>query len=265
MYLVDGKEIDLVKYDWKYLAILDATRYDYFMDVIKEFQFKETPKPAITTSLSTPQFMKNFENRDCSNIIYLNTVIKFDTWLPKHNFFKVVHVWDLDWSEELGTIHPNSVNKRFLEEYLQNPEKRFILHYMQPHPPHISIGGNPADKKENHTGDFTIDFKTKHFSQYTIWDIKKHLHIKPVIPLEICYRKYGKEGVVKAYKDDLRIGLTHILEVMKEHLGKWVITADHGMTITEKDYGLCGNELGYKKIPDINKIVEKVPWLEVVI
>ena len=265
MYIVDGKQIDLVDYDWKYLAILDASRYDYFMDVYRKVFPDAVPKKAITTTLSTPQFMKNFENKDCHDIVYLNTVVKFDAWLPKQNMFKVVHVWDLDWSNNIGNIHPKSVNERFFSQYRSRPDKRFVLHYMQPHPPHISIGGNPADRKENHVGNFSMDFKTKYFSQYTVWSFKKILHIKPTLPLEICYRNHGKQGVIQAYKDDIILGLEYVKMAMKKSPGKWVITADHGMTVTEKDYGLCGNDLGYKKLPNIKELVETVPWMEVTV
>ena len=265
MYTVDEKQIDLVDYDWKYLAILDSARYDYFMEIYKEFFVKETPKLAITSTLSTPDFLKNFENKNCSDIIYLNTVVKFDEWLPKHNMYKVIHVWDIDWNKQLGTTSSESVNKRFFEQYQNHSDKRFVLHYMQPHTPFVSIGGEPTETKEQHVSnvskrelsDTIKKYIEQHLSQTQSWSIKKWFHIQPKIVMERYYIEHGTEGIIEAYKNEIRLGLTCILDAMKQTKGKWVITADHGVTVGERGmFGLCHID---------TKEIREVPWLEVTV
>jgi len=266
-YTINDREIDLVDSNWKYLALLDASRYDYFKEVYKPFIKNGKLSLAESNTLSTPEWLqKNFKNRDCSDIIYLNTVIKFDHWLPNHNFFKVIHIWDLGWSNTLGTIHPLEVNKWFYKMHKEYPNKRFILHYMQPHGPHITIGGQPTETKEQHVvGErhipkkkrFIRDFISGHLSETQAWTIKKYLNIKSGIPLEAYYREFGKDGVIEVYKNEIKLGLEYVTKAMKESKGKWLITADHGVTVGEKGrFGLCY----------INtKEVREVPWLEVTV
>jgi len=265
-YLIDGKEIDLIGSDWKYLAILDAARYDYFKEVWIKMKLGGTLKLAKSNTLSTPAWIQNFKDKDCKDIIYFNTVIKFDYWLPKHNMFKVHHLWDTHWDKELGTIHPKSVNEKFLEEYKKHPDKRFVLHYMQPHGPHITIGGQPSETKEQHVMDeryvpkekkLLRDYISGHLSESQAWTIKKYLHIKSGIPIEAHYRKFGKEGVIEVYKNEIKLGLSYVVDLMEKTKGKWLITADHGVTVGEKGrFGLCYID---------TKEVREVPWLEVTI
>lgn len=265
-YNINGKMIDLVDYDWKYLALLDATRYDYFKEVYRDVM-KERGNLRLAKSdvLSTPEWLKkNFGKKDCSDIIYLNTVIKFDYWLPKNNFFKVVHVWDTCWDDKLGTIHPKSVNEQFLKEYKKHPDKRFILHYMQPHGPHVTIGGQPTETKEQHIVDeryvpknkkIVRDFVSSYLTEEQSWTIKKWLHIKPGIPIEACYRKHGKKGIIDVYKNEIKLGLYYVVDLMEKVEGKWLITADHGVRLGERgNFGECHVDV---------KEVREVPWLEV--
>ena len=266
-YLIEGKETDLVDSAWKYLAILDAARYDYFKEVYNSHINKVgTLKMAESNTLSTPDWLQNFKDKDCKDIIYLNTVIKFDHWLPKHNMFKVYHLWDTHWDKDLGTIHSKSVNEVFLKEYKKHPDKRFVLHYMQPHGPYITLGGQPTETKEQHVvGERHIpkkkrvlrDYIAGHLSESQAWTLKKYLHIKPGIPIESHYRKYGKEGVIEAYKNEIKMGLSYIVALMEKTKGKWLITADHGVTVGEKGrFGLCYID---------TKEVREVPWLEVTV
>jgi len=265
-YVIEGKTIDLIDSDWKYLALLDAARYDYFREVYKSYVREGTLKRAESDTLSTPAWLQNFKDKDCKDIVYLNTVVKFDHWLPKHNMFRVHHIWDTHWDKQLGTIHSKSVNEVFLKEYKKYPDKRFVLHYMQPHSPYITIGGQPTETKEQHVTDeryipkkkkFVRDYISGHLSEATAWSIKRHLGIKSGIPVEAYYRKYGKEGVIEVYKNEIKMVLSYVVDLMNKTNGKWLITADHGVMLGERgNFGECYADV---------KEVREVPWLEVVV
>ena len=74
-YLIDNKQIDIMKEDWKYLVILDAARYDYFKEIYKEILGDVgCLKKAESSSLDTVRWQKE-TLKNCEDIVYINTII----------------------------------------------------------------------------------------------------------------------------------------------------------------------------------------------
>jgi len=259
-YIINDKQIDILKEDWKYLVIVDGARYDYFKEVYKEILgIKGNLKKAKCTSLGTPRWMKEtFENKDCKDIIILTTSINFDYRLPNHTFFKAVKVWEKGWAKELGTTPPKAVNDAFLKEVKKYPNKRFIIHYMQPHTPYVTIGGQPSNTIDKHLKEERTEnhkYISNLISERTAWTIKKWLGKKPNLPIEEYFMKYGKQGLIDVYKNELRNVLTYVKHLINSNKGKWIITADHGVRVGEKGrFGQCHVNV---------KEVYEVPWLEI--
>jgi len=258
-YIIDEKEVDVIDSNWKYFVILDGCRYDYFKDVYKEILGNMgNLQKARSSSLGTPGWLRGtFMNRDCKDIILLTTLVKFNLKLPEHTLFKAVNVWKKGWSDSLGTTPPNAVNRAFLEEVRQHPEKRFIIHYQQPHTPYITIGGEPSNSIAQY---FNTDEVKKHkkllnlIPQSVAWTIKKWLKKSPGLPIESYYRLHGKKGLIIVYKNEIRGVLTYVKKLIDSYPGKWIITADHGVTVGERGrYGQCHIDI---------KEVREVPWLE---
>ena len=139
MINIDGEDIDLLKKDWGVLIILDACRYDIFSEVYRPILKKKgVLKKAITHCSGTKEWMVgNIYNKDCGDIIYVDPIVMFDNFVPKHNFFKVEMVWKKYWDYDYGTINPKDMTDVAIELIKKNPEKRFIIHYHQPHPPYL--------------------------------------------------------------------------------------------------------------------------------
>ena len=256
-YVIEGKQVDILKEDWKYLALLDGCRYDYFKELHMEILDRGNLKKAECTSLGTPRWMKEtFEGKDCKDIIILTTSINFDYRLPNHTFFKAVNVWKEGWSERLGTTPPQAVNKAFLKEFDKHPTKRFILHYMQPHTPYITIGGQPTNTIAKHLAQERTEshkYLSDLMSESTAWTIKKLLGRKPTLPIEAYFMENGKKGLKEVYKNEIRLVLTYVKKLIDSHQGKWVLTADHGVRVGEKGrFGQCHVDV---------KEVREVPWM----
>jgi len=255
-YIINNKRIDILKQDWKYFALIDGTRYDYFKEVYKEILGdKGYLLKAKCTSLGTPRWQKEtFKN--CEDIIYLNTTINFDNRFPTHTFFKVVNVWKKGWSKEFGTTPAKAVNDAFIEQVKKHHDKRFIIHYMQPHTPFVTIGGQPSntikkhlelERTENHK------YLSNLMSESTAWTIKKWLGKKPNLPIEKYFMEHGKQGLIDVYKNEIRLVLTHAKKLIDAYPGKWLLTADHGVRVGEKGrFGQCHIDV---------KEVREVPWM----
>ena len=272
-YIVDGKEISLVEEDWNFLAILDACRYDLFKKVYNEFFNTGTLKKAISPSTGTPEYLVKNYTEDYDDIIYISSVpfcnskqeIRFRAddgtlWYfdARKHFFKIIDAWDIGWSEKLGTVHPKMINRLFVKEYLNHPDKRFILHYLQPHNPYITMGGKSAygvsmeKTKAAKTHLSLIDnrqlsilkwyLRKRIFGDEIVWKIRKMLGKPPDSCETVAFYEGGRNAIKKVYMNEIKLVLEHVKMLIDSINGKWLITADHGERLGERHgwYGHIG-------------------------
>ena len=131
--------------DWDYLIVLDACRYDYFATFYKNF-FEGILEKRFSGGIDTPSWFKNTFTDDYDNVIYISgnpyvnsqmSISGCDAW---KRFFKVIDVWEFGWDDELGTVPPWTLTLAALSYIEKYAEKKFIIHYLQPHAPYISKG-----------------------------------------------------------------------------------------------------------------------------
>jgi hypothetical protein len=270
-YLVDGQSKNILEEDWKFLVILDGCRYDMFKEVYTGILGdRGTLKKAISPATGTPEWLvKIFYNQDCSGIIYINPLIKFDIKIdlgrPKNYFFKVVNAWQTGWDDALGTITPQGTNDAFTKTYVKNPEKRYIIHYMQPHDPYITIGGEPGltvakylenrERLKQRKNSIREIISNKILSDHMSWSLKKVLGAPSGHFLEEHYRTYGRKGVIEVFKNEIKLVLPYVKTLIDTCPGTWLIMGDHGTRLGE--WGRYGH--GGRRI----KAVTEVPWLEI--
>ena len=94
------------------------------------------------------------------------------------------------------------------------------------------------------------------FSDEFIWRTRQLLKIMPKSGMAALWMKYGKQELIKAYQEDLRLMLNIFSEFINEYPEKKiVITADHGELLGEyKRYGHNTD----KRYPELVEI----PWIE---
>ena len=250
-YKIDGKKINIAEEDWDFLIVLDACRYDTFLEVYRDIlgDVGELKKAISPASWTMEWLNKQFSGR-YDDVIYVsaNPYINSGKEITHHglsydgreHFSKVIDVWK-DWDEKLGTVPPVNVNKKFHTTYMKNPDKRFILHYLQPHRPYISLGGGEStllEAKNKLEGDEKADDE-KTFSktvggaltEIQAWNLKKLLKKEPSSTEEEFYRKHGKKGMKEIYKLEVELVLKYVKMLVESISGKWIITADHGERI----------------------------------
>ena len=150
------------------------------------------------------------------------------------HFRKIVDIWKKGWVEELSTVPPEEVNKVVLKDITKGLFKgRNIIWYMQPHAPWIG--------------------KTKLTGFGEGWDDKESLH---EIWAKIRKGEIDKKKLREAYRDNLRLVLKSVSELVPYLNGKTVITSDHGELLGE--YGMFEHPPNWKV-----KELRVVPWLEV--
>jgi len=58
-------------------------------------------------------------------------------WDARKHFYKIIDAWDYGWNSFLGTVPPWILNRIALNAIRRFKNKRFIIHYIQPHAPYL--------------------------------------------------------------------------------------------------------------------------------
>jgi hypothetical protein len=197
---------------WDNLIILDACRYDVFKYKFeKETTFFKNYKFSLekvySRGSSTPEFLlENFAGGRYEDVIYITANPYVYTLLPRNTFFKVIHLWRTHWDED--------------------PGKRLIIHFMQPHPPFIG--------KYRKSGNLFCSIALKE----------------------------GLIEAIKAYLSNLDLVFSCIKPLIEKLDGITVVTSDHGEAWGELAppfiIPIYGHPRGIR-IPSIRE----VPWLTI--
>lgn len=132
-------EISVMKEEWDYLLVLDACRYDYFEkfnnlngDLCKRISLGSDTQEWIEKNFRFPR----------NDTVYVSanpkiSKFKLKKWLGSIPFFSIEEVWDYGWDSELSTVPPENVVESALRVVERYPDKRMIVHFIQPHQPFI--------------------------------------------------------------------------------------------------------------------------------
>lgn len=233
-YNPDG--IDIFDQDWDNLIILDACRYDIFAEIAElpgELEAKYSRGSA------TYNFIRaNFANRQALDTVYVGA----NSWFLKlkeeinaevHDFVDLQYSdEDVDWAhEELLAVTPETVTEAAIEADEKYPNKRLIIHYIQPHHPFIgSIGRENFVQQSSSLIDVV---KASDASDELLW---------------------------QAYKENLEIVLPEVKNLLDTLLGKTVVTADHGEMLGDRHDYIPVRDYGHHK-GIFNDATVKIPWL----
>ncbi len=222
------KGIHVLNEDWDFLIILDACRYDTFKKL--NFIKGKLEKKISLGSNTVGWFRRNF-TKPYYDIVYIMGNPKIITANSSGvKFFHQENVWDYGWDDLLNTVPPENVSEAALKLSKKYPDKRMIIHYVQPHVPYI---GKTLIK----------DKKGKILDGLAISD-------------EVKFNNYPISKIKKAYEENLKIVLDDVNKLIKGLRGKIVVTADHGELFGE--WGLYFHPEGIY----IKKLIE-IPWLKV--
>jgi len=203
---------EVVKGESWLIIILDACRYDFFEKTYREFLRGVLLKVRSVNS-TTPYWLRGTWT-EFYDAVYVSanpfilpkvpekskTGDEVRKWLgnysPREHFKKIVPVYLTDWDEELGTVHPEAVVRRTLE----NLYPRMVVHFLQPHGPYI--GG-------------------------------KMILNRPIkIPEQLKRGLISYREVLEAYEENLKLVLKYVAKlVSKVEHEVVVVTSDHGEMI----------------------------------
>lgn len=242
-YQFNPDGVDVMNEDWDTLVILDACRYDTFAAVS---DLPGTLEQRESLASTTDEFMQaNFRTREFQDTVYVTaspSVHVTDGVNP--DFHTIVDLWKADWEPELRTVHPETVTNAALEAHKQYPNKRLLVHYLQPHYPFIGTTGR------------------KHFDYTAVDDPaseQTELNAKFWDTVGTRINDVPEDIVREAYRENLELTLPHVRELMETVDGRTVVTADHGEMLNDHSFPIPNRVYGHPAGLYTSELV-KVPW-----
>jgi hypothetical protein len=234
--------IDIFEQEWNNLLLLDACRYDLFENI---HDFEGELQSVTSRGDATPEFLRgNFQDRVLHDTVYVtaNPMLHGHKEEINVSFHDVINLWTGDsWDEEHGTVLPEVVTAEAKRANEQYPNKRLLVHYMQPHYPFIN---SKTTFDQGHIGAGAPDELTT-WMQVTTGEID-----------------IEREELWKSYEENLRQVLPHIHHLMETLPGKVILTSDHGNIFGERASPIPIREWGHPPNLWTEELI-KVPWLEV--
>lgn len=230
--------VDILSEDWDVLAILDACRYDIFEDTV---QLPGEIKKIRSQASATNQFLRrNFSDKDVTDTIYVTGNPQFyriqegiyNVDPINCQFHKVINVWEDNWDEKYRTVMPEAVTNAAIRASQKYPNKRILIHYLQPHAPYIGPTG--IAKLPTDILNLWVEFKRGNVD----------------IDLSV---------IRQAYRENLELVLKDISRLFDQIDGKIVLTADHGEMLGERSGLLPMKKYGHPSGIYTSELVE-VPW-----
>ncbi len=226
---------------WNNLIILDACRFDAFQAAIKQWKVKGTLEMRTSQGTNTSSFLrKNFRGKFYDDIVYVTANPHVNRVLSD-SFHTIVPVWMTDWDENARIVLPEAVVRRASEALAKFTDKRFIIHFLQPHFPYLGIDLEGESREQ------VVGLGLRVYPSYDgIW-----------------YKKYKELGVKQMRTLYLR-GLVRVLDCVTQLLpllpGRTIITADHGEAFGEFLHRFI--PIGVMRHPAGIRIRElvRVPW-----
>ena len=201
--------------DWDVLVILDACRHDLFSKATTEYEWLPDSASVFTSLGShTSEWMeKNFtsqysqEMQDC---IYISGNPQSGIRLDSNDWYLLSEPWR-NHRNEIGTIDPRVLTDFAVKTAREHPDKRLVVHYMQPHQPF---------REFNHieSGD--------HWISKDVWT---GLHLQ----------EFSPEDVWNAYYDNLLWVLDEVKTLVHNMDGEVTLSSDHGNAFGER--GIYGH------------------------
>lgn len=237
-----GKDEEVVKKEWDNLIIFDACRYDDFREINT---IPGTLESRITRGIDSPSFLKhNFHGEPLHDTVYITANPHYKKISPGV-FHKIVDDPLTEWDTELQCVRPSTVTEAALRAHNEFPNKRLIIHYMQPHDPPL---GPTADQIREE-----INLRGPSYADQTAEGMR--------IMDAVATGKLSVDTAREAYRETLEIVIEEASNLLIDLDGKSVITADHGEMFGEKPFPFYPKQ--YEHPGPATTELCKVPWFTV--
>lgn len=232
--------VNVFERDWDNLVLLDACRHE----MLEDHPFEGRYDTVTSRGSDTYEFLQaNCGDSDLSDTVYVSAspVLAWHADTIDQNFHDVVFVWEeRGWDETERTVMPGDVRDIALRTADEYPDKRLLVHFLQPHYPFIG-SDTVWDKQQLHRTDRSVP---------SFWR-----------RIETGSLDVSPERLWELYERNLAVALPYAEELVDRLEGKTVVTSDHGNMFGERSSPLPMREWGHPPGIYTDQLVT-VPWIE---
>lgn len=231
--------VDFLEEDWDNLIILDGCRYDTLKRELDDYDLDGDLQHRTSPGSATAEFLQAcLDGKVLDDVVYVTA----STMLYQQNVFRdeidvelheVVDVWTEGIEYGDDGVSPETVARQAREAAEAYPHKRLIVHFVQPHAPYLGERGREEFP----------DFRPNPLSE----------RFRGVIDT-------SEETLREVYRENLRLALDEVEDLVPELTGKTVVSADHGMLLGERERPIPIKSYGHPGRIYVEEMV-KVPWL----
>lgn len=228
--------------DWDTLVLLDGCRYDAFC---RRTIFDGELQYRLSLGSSSEQFIeRNFLRGDEYHDTIYVTANPYVHTIDENVFFDVIDLINDDsaWDTDHKTVLPSTVTDTAKRIHANHPDKRIIVHYMQPHFPFV---GSKSEGLEYNTGIYGR--REKREPDAHIWN-----RYQSTIGADV-------DGIWAAYEENLDIVLRSVRELLTGIDGRIVLSADHGNLVGDTMYPIPIRGYGHPNGIHVPELIQ-VPW-----
>lgn len=210
--------IDIVGADWDALVVLDACRYDLFEEIADLDRFDEYRRVRSPGSATNEWTERAFTATGPHGDIVYVTGNPMTSRHAAQSFHRLVEVWTDAFDESLGSVPAEVVTEAAIKARETYPNKRLVVHYVQPHYPFVR---DPGLQFTDWGGTDTIRNENADARARDVWQ---------ALRLGLVDR----ETVWAGYRRNLEYVLDRIDPLLSALEGRTVVTSDHGNLLGER-------------------------------
>ncbi|WP_155118189.1 hypothetical protein [Halorubrum sp. T3] len=238
--------LHILEEQWSTLIILDACRADLFESTNEAGAIG---KPDITQSVgsSTPEWLQRTFGSSHGDIVYVSG----NPMVTRHkssSFHSLIEAWKGGYDPEESVVRPEAVTEAALDAREQFPNKRLIVHYMQPHYPFV--GHSELNYADYEFEDVGLDSaKESQGSVGSVWTALERGMV-------------DKESVWEGYKDNLRVVIPEVKKLISKIDDDLIITSDHGNSLGERSWPIPLRTYGHPDNLRLSSLID-VPLIQI--
>jgi len=223
--------VDIFAEDWDNLVILDACRYDFFEE---QAQLEGKTIKRLSRGTTSREFIRgNFTDNKSWDTVYTSA----NPWYLRlrEQLGSEVHAYRNLHTDEIRdavgglTTRPETVTEHALQADEEYPNKRLIIHYLQPHQPYLSEFGRERFEAHRDT------------------------------MLAVKHSDVDRTDVARAYRENLDLVLGEMEHLIDSLTGRTVITSDHGELLGEHEKPIPVRRFGHPGGVYVKELLE-IPW-----
>lgn len=238
---------DYVGSEWDVLIVLDACRADLFYDLVDATLFEDV-STATSPASETREWLEYLFDGQHGDIVYVagNPMV---SQVKPSAFHDLVEVWRTAWDATSGMVRPEAVTEAAKQAAAEYPNKRIVVHYMQPHAP---FPGYPDLNFSGDADEWGLEVSEEHPTYDEYGDINN--------PWEaLAAGIVDEDHVWEAYEDALEHVVQEVESFIESTDRRVVVTSDHGNAFGERSWPIPLKIYGHPG-EKRHSVLTDVPW-----